>query len=268
MPCSNAPAGALAHAGVEFDPFGGPLEEIVAQAHLARLEEDDGGGSSEGEVAHFITLGHGSIRSVSRLDAPDTGGPDRTDEHLPKGSGIDRGNGPFVLPEVGEALTQGDGIDRVERAGKDAERRGHATDREMETMIVDRTEAREEEAASRIAFCEGVVAKKAREVEALPFHVKLFDFRDVLKSKVTAVCRKDEGFFSGGDRPRVGLQFPIEELIESRETVRSCGELCRIESILRDERSDFGSALRSVHAPAVPLGKGRPFDESGKGKFP
>lgn len=94
-----------AHAGVGFDALVAAVQEILGQGDGSGLEEEDGRGATEGEVAFFLAFFDGRVSGVGLDDGADAGGTDFEHQHLAAMLGLDLANGAFVLPKVTEVLT-------------------------------------------------------------------------------------------------------------------------------------------------------------------
>lgn len=99
--------------GVEFGLCGGVFEEVGGEGDFSRLEDGDGGGATEGEVAFFGAFGDGLAGGEGLVDGADAGGSDFHDEDGAVVFCLEVGEGAFVRPEVGEVLGEGDGGDGV-----------------------------------------------------------------------------------------------------------------------------------------------------------
>lgn len=78
------------------------MEEVLGEGDAAGLEDGDGGGSAECEVAFFVGFFDGLMRGVGLMDGADAGGTDFEDENGAEVLGFELAEGAFVLPEVGE----------------------------------------------------------------------------------------------------------------------------------------------------------------------
>lgn len=105
-------------------------------------------------------------------------------------------------------------------------------------------------------------------MEGLTFDEDRIDRGSFGKSEMSAICRKYDRTRVLIDRPRGGLEFPIEKLIEMSEGVDRTGELFGRKAVGVDEWLNFRPRRRVVHAAAIPCGESGAFDVGVKGDFP
>lgn len=184
--------------GVEFDLLGAVFDEVWCEGDFVRFEEEDGGGTAEGEVAFFVAFFHGLAGSEGLLDGADTGGADFHADDGAHGFGLKLGDGALVFPHVGEALTQGEGGDGKEGAVDDAGFAGGAIAGKVEAVVVDGAEAAEDEGAVLILFCEFGIVEEAGDVEFLTFDEDGADLTGLLKAEMAAIGWEHKGGISDG----------------------------------------------------------------------
>lgn len=198
--------------GVELDLLGAVFEEICSEGNLSRLEEEDSGRSTEGEVAFFVALLHGLAGGEGLMDRAYAGGSDFHADDGAEGFGFELGDGALVFPQVGKALAKGEGRDREEGAVDNASFAGGAIAGEVETMVVDRAEAAEDEGPVLVFFGKFGVVEEAGDVEFLAFDEDGADLARFLKAEMTPISGEDEGRIRDG--AGAGLELAVEEIVE------------------------------------------------------
>lgn len=140
--------------------FGGVFQEIWGEGDFSWLEDRDGGGAAEGEIAFFRAFGHGLAGGEGLVDGADAGGADFHDEDGAVVFCFEAGEGAFVGPEVGEVLREGDGGDGKQGAGEGFCFRRGACSGEVVAVVIDRAEAGEDEGAFGVFFGEFGIAEE------------------------------------------------------------------------------------------------------------
>lgn len=231
--------------------FGAGVEEVGVEGDGAGLEEEEGGGSAEGEVAFFVAFCDGLAGGEGLVDGADAGGSDFHAEDGAEGFGFEFGDGAFVFPEVGEALAEGDGGDGEEGAVEGAGFAGGAGAGEVEAVVVDRAESGEEEGAVLVAGGEFRGAEEGGEVKLLSFDKDGGDFAGFGEAEVAAIGGEDDG--GVGEGAGGGFEFAVEEVVEGGELVRAFDEVVTAEAVGFEERGDFFSGFGLIHAISVPF---------------
>ena len=198
--------------GVEFDLFGAVFEEVGGEGDLSGLEEEDGGGSAEGEVAFFVAFLHGVAGGEGLVDGTDAGGSDFHADDGAEGFSFGLGDGALVFPHVGKALAQGEGGDGEEGAVDDAGFAGGAIAGEVEAVVVDGAETAEDEGAVLVFLGEFGIVEEAGDVEFLAFDEDGADLARFLKAEMAAIGGEDEGGISDGSGAR--LELAVEKIVE------------------------------------------------------
>ena len=93
------------------------------------------------------------------------------------------------------------------------------------------------------------------QVEGLAFHDHALEAGNIRKSKMSAVSGKHNNVFTFRDRSGPGLETTDEEIIEGTEGVGGFQEFSGIDAVSLNERLDFCTAARFVHAPSIPTRK-------------
>lgn len=196
------------------------------------------------------------------LDRSNIGCADFEEEDGSEILGNEFGEDAFVLPEVGKIAAQSDRRDGVEGAVEEERGTGDAGGREMESMVVHRAEAGEDEGTVGVSFCEFVGAQEGGEVEGLAFDEDGVDGGGLGEAEMTPIGRKDDRSRVKG--PGLGLEAAAEKIVEGSEGIDRHFEFLGIEAIFCDKWGDPGPTGGGAHAGPVETGKEGSFDQKMK----
>lgn len=166
------------------------LEEIGGEGDRAWLEEREGAGASEGKVALFVPLLNRGSGRVGLRDGTHVGGAHFEHKNGSEVVGSQLREYTLVLPEVGEVAPQGDGRDGEEGAVEETGLGRRAGGGKMESVVVDGTEAGEDQGAFLVAGCEFLGSEEGGKVEALALHENRVRLGEVVEAEVSAIGRE------------------------------------------------------------------------------
>ena len=152
------------------------VEEILRQGDGSGLEEEDGRGTTEGEVAFFLAFLDGRVSGVGLDDGADAGGTDFEHQNFAAMLGLDLANCAFVLPKVTEVLTQRDRRNGKKWAVYAVGGGGFSGNGEVKAVVVHGAETREDQRAGLVAGGEFFIVEEAGDAEALAFDEDGVDF--------------------------------------------------------------------------------------------
>lgn len=184
------------------------------------------------------------------MDCSDAGSADFHANDRAEVLGDQFGDGAFVLPEVGEALAQGEGGDGEEGALDHAGFAWNARAGEMVAMVIDGAEAGEKKRAVLVFFGEFVAAEESGDVEFLTLDENRTDLAGLFEAEMAAVGGED--YRRIGERAGTGAEFAVEKVVEGGEFVGLLFEIIGIEPVGIEKRENFCAGFRLIHAAAIP----------------
>jgi len=128
-------------------------------------------------------------------------------------------------------------------------------------MIVHRAKPREKHRSALVAVGQAGCAEKPSEIKRLSLDEKTSLGRDVGERQVASIRREHHRVGGGIDRPRTGLEFAKEKLVEWIVLIHQLVEFTLVQAVLLDEWPDPNPAWNDVHPAAVPHGKDPPANE-------
>ena len=134
----------------------------------------------------------------------------------------------------------------------------------METVVVDRTQARDEQGPAGETGGEFLGPEQRGERELLPLHIKSVRRVDVGIGQVSAVGGEHRRVGVRHDGAGAGAQSAIEKLVEGAVGGGGLGELVRVEIVVHHEGQHLVDAGGPVHSPAIPSGEPGPADDGGE----
>lgn len=246
---------------------GGGFEEVVGEADAPRFEERHDGGTSEVEIAFIISFADGFSGNIGLLDASDAGSSYFEDSYLAPFGALYEGEDSFVGPKPGEAAAQTVWGDTGERTGDGAGFPGDSVRGEVESVIVCRTQAGEDDGAFGILFPERPAAEKGRKVEALSLDEDSAHVGGTLPAHVTAVGGEDGSVRAGMDGAGLGFETTVEKFVERAEFVCLEDRFLHGNAVFGDERFDVLPAGGTIFHIAQKTGEDGSLNETVQGDF-
>jgi hypothetical protein len=219
------------------------------------FEQGENGRTAEAEIACLIAFADGLPGRKGELRAAHVGGADRGHEDVADRFRLDADAPTAIAPEVGEIPAQSDGADRPQRAVQQTGWTGHAGRREMEPMVIDRAQPRENGGSPGESPCQFGVLQEPAKIEALALEIKPIGGGEMDEAEMSAIGGKRHGIGIRIRWTRFRSELAEEEFIEALVGLRGIGEFGGIEGVLLDERPDARAAGWLIHAPAVPAGE-------------
>ncbi len=248
----------LANTAEDLAAGRGKVEKVLGYGYVSRFKEEEDRRTAKAKKALFLPFFHPGVWGKFLNDTPAVG---RSDFNIGDGGGSFRLNESDRTPVGPEDPWISGGGDRVDREQRPMNpRRGacSAIDREVESMVVRRTETTDDADAAVKPRSEFFAAKKLVEREVLALHRNVLRGIENGEHTIPTVCRDGDGRWIEILRAATRAKLPGEKIIERCKLIEGKEVLRRVDMKTLAERNDPTSAsLRVVVFSRCP-GQHRP----------